>query len=198
MATFVAMFYSQRSRKILLEASESWDKNKELFTILKHIFDVKYLKTESRESEDYRKFSDNTFIDILKLLHKENKKTFMYNPERNEGFTPHFYIGRLYNLLNIDYTIFEYDIENDFLAYSLLNEEYNDDIKIKIIQKYNKLKKHYEMIHYLFKIKSKSKFEKNIKSFSRFINDPSILFKDNLTKFIKNDRLSRRFEPQLF
>jgi hypothetical protein len=198
MATFVAMFYSQRSRKILLEASENWDKNKELFTILKHILDDKYLKTESRESEDYRKFSDNTFIDILRLLHKENKKTFMYNPERNEGFTPHFYIGRLYNLLKIDYTIFEYDIENDFLVYSLLNEEYNDDINIKIIQKYNKLKKHYEMIHYLFKIKSKSKFEKNIKSFSRFINDPSILFKDNLTKFIKNDRLSRRLkEPPL-
>jgi hypothetical protein len=192
MATFIAMFYSQRSRKILLEASENWDKNNELSTILKHILDDKYLKTENRESEDYRKFSDNTFIDILKLLHKENKKTFMYNPERNEGFTPHFYIGRLYNLLKIDYTIFEYDIENDFLVYSLLNEEYNNDINIKIIQKYNKMKKHYEMIHYLFKIKSKSKFEKNIKKFSRFISDPSIMFKDNLTKFIKNDRLSRR------
>jgi len=198
MATFVAMFYSQRSRKILLEASESWDKNKELFTILKHILDDKYLKTESNESEDYRNFSDNTFIDILKLLYKENKKTFMYNPERNEGFTPHFYIGRLYNLLKIDYTIFEYDIENDFLVYSLLNEEYNDDINIKIIQKYNKLKNHYEMIHYLFEIKSKSKFEKNIKKLSRFINDPSILFKDDLTKFIKNDRISRRLkEPPL-
>jgi hypothetical protein len=100
----------------------------------------------------------------------------------------------LYNLLKIDYTIFEYDIENNFLVYSLLNEEYNNDIDIKIIQKYNKLKKHYEMIHYLFTIKPKSTFEK-LKRFSMF---PSLLFKDDVAKFIKNDRLSRRLkEPPL-
>jgi len=194
MATFVAMFYSQRSRKLLLDASKEWKIDKELFKLMKHILDDRYLKTQSRESEDYKRFSDNTFIDILKLLHQENAKIFMFNPTRNEGFTPHFYIGRLYNLLKIDYTIFEYDIENDFLVYSLLNEEYNDDIKIKIIEKYNKLKKHYEMIHYLFKIKPKSTFEK-LKRFSMF---PSLLFKDDVAKFIKNDRISMRLkEPPL-
>jgi hypothetical protein len=179
MATFVAMFYSQRSRKILLEASNGWDKKKRLFILLKHILDDKYLKTASRESEDYRKFSDNTFIDILKLLHQENKRTFMYNPTRNKGFTTHFYIGRLYNLLNIDYTIFEYDIETDFLTYSLLNEEYNDDIDVKIIQKYNRSKKQYEIIHPRFEIKSKSTLKKKIMKFSKFIKKPLLFFKND-------------------
>jgi hypothetical protein len=31
MATFVAMFYSQRSRKLLLEASNSWNNKKAIF-----------------------------------------------------------------------------------------------------------------------------------------------------------------------
>jgi hypothetical protein len=47
MAAFVAMFYSQRSRKILLEASKGWDKDKnnKLIQSLKHVLDDKYLKT---------------------------------------------------------------------------------------------------------------------------------------------------------
>ena len=79
MATFVAMFYSQRSRKLLLESSKSWDvkkgifpifwnNRKKLFTLLKHVLDDKYLKTENRESKDYtdyKRFSDNTFGKIL-------------------------------------------------------------------------------------------------------------------------------------
>ena len=78
------------------------------------------------------------------------------------------------------------------MSYSVINRMF-------VLEKsYEELKNHYEMIHYLFEIKSKSKFEKNIKKLSRFINDPSILFKDDLTKFIKNDRISRRLkEPPL-
>ena len=56
MAAFVAMFYSQRSRKLLLNASEGWNKRKALFTLLKQVLDDRYLKVESRESEDYKKF----------------------------------------------------------------------------------------------------------------------------------------------
>jgi len=65
MATFVVMFYSQRSRKILLKASKDWGEDN-LFTLLKHVLNNKYLKMASRESEDYRNFSDDTFIEILK------------------------------------------------------------------------------------------------------------------------------------
>jgi hypothetical protein len=195
MATFVAMFYSQRSRKILLEASKNWDTDNELFRILKHVLDDKYLKTlAGKESDDYRNFNDNTFIDILKLLYKEDKKTFVYNPKLNKGFSPHFYIGRLYKLLNVNYTIFEYDTDDDFLTYSLLNEEYNDDINLKIVQKYNRLKKYNEILYYKFTLKPQSYFEKNIKKISSLINRSSNWFKDAHTQFNKRDKLSSWFK----
>ena len=126
MAAFVAMFYSQRSRKKLLNASHSWNKKKDLFTLLKHVLDDKYLKTASRESEDYKMFSDNTFVDILTLLYKENSKAFPYNPKTNDGgFNSEYYIGKLYKLLNVDYKIFDYNVSDKHLFYSYLNEEFS-------------------------------------------------------------------------
>ena len=137
MATFVAMFYSQRSRKILLEASKNWykkkggftifrDKKDKLFKILKHVLDDKYLKVGSRESEDYKKFSDDTFVNILSYLNIENKNSFPYDPKKVKGgFHPEFYIGKLYKLLNVDYKIFDFSTKDNTIAYSYLNEEYN-------------------------------------------------------------------------
>ena len=136
MAAFVAMFYSQRSRKKLLDASPSWNKKKPLFTILKHILDDKYLKAASRESEDYRKFSDDTFGKVLSLLYKENNKIFPYNPKANiGGFNPEYYIGRLYKLLNVDYRMYDYNHADNVFAYSFLNEDFNSDILYKVANK---------------------------------------------------------------
>jgi len=155
MATFVAMFYSQRSRKILLDASSNWvikkgrfpifwNNREKLFTLLKHILDDKYLKTENRESKDYKnykKFSDNTFGKILTLLNKLDKKTFPYIPKYiTGGFDLEYYIGKLYKLLNVDYIVYEYNITGDVLLYSFLNENFNKvryriekrNIKIKL------------------------------------------------------------------
>jgi len=134
MAAFVAMFYSQRSRKILLDTSKGWNKKKELFTILKHILDDKYLKTvDGRESEDYRRFSDDTFGKILSLLFKENKKLFPYNPKAiSAGFNPEYYIGRLYKLLNVDYRMYDYNVHDNVFAYSFLNEEFNNELLYKV------------------------------------------------------------------
>ena len=130
MATFVAMFYSQRSRRLLLNASSGW-KNKKVFTLLKHVLDDKYLKAESRESEDYKKFSDDTFGNILRLLYKENSNAFPYNPDTiDDGYIPELYIGKLYNLLNIDYKMFSYNVADDILIYSHLNEEFKRDYEI--------------------------------------------------------------------
>ena len=125
MATFVAMFYSQRSRKLLLDASPGWNKKKRLFGLLKHVLDDKYLKTANRESADYKKFSDNTFGKILTLLHKDNSAVFPYDPKTISGFNSEYYIGKLYNLLNIDYKMFDYNLSDDHLFYSYLNEELN-------------------------------------------------------------------------
>jgi len=135
MAAFVAMFYSQRSRKILLDTSKGWNKKKELFTILKYILDDKYLKAESRESEDYRKFSDDTFGKVLSLLYKENKTLFPYKPKAiSGGFNPEYYIGRLYKLLNVDYRMYDYNIADNVFAYSFLNEEFNNDVIYKVVK----------------------------------------------------------------
>jgi hypothetical protein len=137
MATFVAMFYSQRSRKLLLEASKSWEvkkgrfpifwnNRKKLFTLLKHVLDDKYLKIENRESKDYKNykmFRDNTFGKILTLLNRIDKKSFPYIPNYiTGGFELEYYIGKLYKLLNVDYILYDYNPGDDVLFYSYLNE----------------------------------------------------------------------------
>ena len=138
MATFVAMFYSQRSRKLLLEASKGWNNKRSLFALLKHVLDDKYLKEGSRESEDYKKFSDNTFGKILSYLNIENNKIFPYDPKKvTGGFSPEVYVGKLYKLLNIDYKMFHYSIQDNTVVYSENNEEYellNYTIKKKKIE----------------------------------------------------------------
>jgi hypothetical protein len=97
--------------------------------LLKQVLDDKYLKTASRESEDYEKFSDDTFGKILSLLYKENSKVFPYNKKTVDGgFTPINYIGKLYKLLNVDYKIYEYKrgIFYHNLYYSYMNEEFDN------------------------------------------------------------------------
>ena len=126
MAAFVAMFYSQRSRRKLLNVSHTWNKNKKLFTLLKQLLDDKYLKVESRESKDYEKFRDDTFGEVLSLLNKEDNKAFPYNPKTvSGGFNPEFYIGKLYKLLGVDYKMFDYNVSDNHLFYHFSNEELN-------------------------------------------------------------------------
>jgi hypothetical protein len=134
------MFYSQRSRKILLDASKEWDTKKKLFKLLKHVLDEKYLKVGSKESEDYKHFKDTAFGEILQYLNIENKDKFPYVPKNNKnGFNPDLYIGKLYKLLNVDYKMFEYTSKDDALVYSFLNDEYNF-IKYAIEGKNKKVK----------------------------------------------------------
>ena len=126
MAAFVAMFYSQRSRRKLLNVSHTWNKNKRLFILLKQLLDDKYLKVASRESDDYMKFSDDTFGEVLSLLNKEDNKAFPYNPKTvYGGFNPEFYIGKLYKLLGVDYKMFDYNVSDKHLFYYFINEELN-------------------------------------------------------------------------
>lgn len=128
-AIFVAMFYSQRSRKLLLTASLGWNKKNELFNLFKNVLEDKYLKTAGgRESEDYRNYTEDTLIKILKLMNKEDKNAFPYNPIHKtvvESFRPKLYIGRLYTLLGVNYKMFDYSTLDYKLRYSYLNEDYN-------------------------------------------------------------------------
>ncbi len=133
MAIIVSMFYSQRSRKILLDAAKyNWDKRDELFKLLKHILYHKYM---SKDGEDYRDYSDDTFNKVLSLLYDKDPNSFPYDPRKGDvvAIPPQLYIGRLYNLLNIDYKIFDYShtYNNSYytymLAYSDLNNEFGID-----------------------------------------------------------------------
>ena len=123
MSTFVAMFYSQRSRKILIEASKYWNKQIKLFSILNDILkDKKY---------DYSQLKYDIFEPMLIYLNNSiSAKSFPYKPRLNNGFIAEIYIGRLYKLLNIDSIIFEYNpnAKEDWLAYSIFNEEFDNII----------------------------------------------------------------------
>ena len=125
MATFVAMFYSQRSRKILLEASKNWNKYNELFILLKHVLDDKYLKVESRDSKDYEKFSDNTFRKILILLNRADHSKFPYNPRYvSGGFYPKYYIGKLIMHILLLFHVIKNGLIKYFLFYKKLGKRY--------------------------------------------------------------------------
>ena len=127
LTTLVAMFYSQRSRKVILEASKLWDKHSPLFKSLKRILKDKYLKEGKGESKEYRDFVDKTFLDILILLFKKNKNAFPFDPRQvtQHPFYTEPYIGKLYTLLGVDYKFFDYVEPNDTLAYSIYNKEYD-------------------------------------------------------------------------
>ena len=134
MALFVAMFYSQHNRKILLKASKNWVQDNELFKTLYDVLHNKYLK-KSANGEDYDDFSDDTFIKILSLLFQKNKKIFPFNPKHKKmlkAFSPQLYIGKLYTLLGIDYKMFDYNKRRNILRYSCFNKEYDDLLILKI------------------------------------------------------------------
>jgi hypothetical protein len=154
MSTFVAMFYSQRSRKIILEASKKWNKRDPLFKSLKNILVDKYIKVAKGESDEYKSFTEKTFLDLLTLLFEKNKKKFSYDHRQVKSpYMTKFYIGKLYKLLGVNYKVFDYIEQKDLLAYSYINEEYDilthlisngalksviDDEKIKEAEKLGK------------------------------------------------------------
>ena len=168
MATIVAMFYSQRSRKILLKQIDKESTKKkvddELYNIFNDILNDKENSNNYNEDE-----TNNTFWRIMTLLYNKNKEIFPYKPSINKGYNSDFYIGRLYNLLDIDYTIIEYNNENNYMVYSLLNEEYNDDYTITQEIKKQKEQPIYQIVKKTIKkavsyfIPTKDKYKKLIK-----------------------------------
>ena len=137
MATFVAMFYSQRSRKILQKASKDWKSEVGVFNLFKEILNDKYMKKNMNDAE-YKKliddtFKDETFEDILKNLHELDKNSFHFNPSIHRGYSPRLYIGRLYKLLNVNYRVFEYNIMDKHLFYSYMNIELFDTYNYELI-----------------------------------------------------------------
>ena len=152
MATFVAMFYSQRSRKLLIEASKHWDENKQLFKLFKFILNHKYKKISSRDKINYEYFyTEFVYFILLFYLNKENNIKFPYDPSNvNEGFAPDHYIGQLYNLLKIDNSIYEYNTITNILAYSNLNKEFDNSIIRSYIYSNSQLNVNYRIDYNLY------------------------------------------------
>jgi hypothetical protein len=131
MTTFVAMFYSQRSRKKIIEASKNWHSNEDLFKIFKFILDNKYIKNSSKNYKNYEYFyTEFVYFLILLFLNRGNPVAFPYNPilHSDKGFVSEFYISKLYDLLEIDNRIYEYNVKQQILAYSILNKEFDNII----------------------------------------------------------------------
>jgi hypothetical protein len=124
MAIMVAMFYSQHSRAILSTSIDDNLKlgNANLEKFFKNLF--------------HQNFEEGfTDTDILKLLYETNSEMFMIEPSDDiwaGGIDPIIYIGALYDLLKINYIMFEFN-ENtrDSLIYSLFNKEYNQHVSKK-------------------------------------------------------------------
>jgi hypothetical protein len=145
MATMVSMFYSQRSRRTLVDASKKWttqvedEPKKELFNLFKSVLNDRYLMKTMPSKDNEGSGDKDTFIKILKTLHLYKPETFPYNIDIHSGFRSEYYIGKLYELLDVDCKIFHYNYKTGFIFYSFLNKELDsveyktEGKKIKII-----------------------------------------------------------------
>ena len=138
LADIVVMFYSQRSRRVIMEASKTWDKKDTVINLFRDLLYNRYLivGSDPHNSEEHETFNENTFIEILQGLYAKDNIKFPYNPVLNLTYSVYPYLCKLYNLLGVDYKVFEILLIDDVLLYySSLNKEY-DGIDIPTIPIY--------------------------------------------------------------
>lgn len=129
LAVIVVMFYSQRSRKVIMDSSKTWNTQDNVIKLFRDLLYERYLivGSDPNKSEEHKTFNEDTFIEILQELYNMNKIRFPYNPKDNLPYNGFSYLCRLYNLLGVDYRAFEILWREDdvLLYYSSLNEEYD-------------------------------------------------------------------------
>jgi hypothetical protein len=131
LAIIVIMFYSQRSRRVIMEASKTWDirgktgVERIVFSLFENLLYDRYLIVgdDPHNSQEHETFNEDTFVEILQRLREMNSYDFPYNPKDNEGYYMDTYIYKLYNLLGVDCKIF--DMFLDDLYYSSINKEFD-------------------------------------------------------------------------
>jgi hypothetical protein len=130
LAIIVIIFYSQRSRRVIMEASKTWDGRKNVIKLFRNLLYERYLIVgdEPKNSEEYKTFNEGTFIEILKELYEMDSIKFPYNPRYNEPYYADSYLCKLYTLLGVDYKMFDYTSSKS-LYYSSFNKEFDDIIK---------------------------------------------------------------------
>jgi hypothetical protein len=131
LAIIVIMFYSQRSRRVIIEASKTWDirgktgVERIVFSLFENLLYDRYLIVgdDPHNSQEHETFNEDTFVEILQRLREMNSDDFPYNPKDNEGYYMDSYIYKLYNLLGVDCKVF--DMFLDDLYYSSINKEFD-------------------------------------------------------------------------
>ena len=129
LADIVVMFYSQRSRRVIMKASKTWDKKNTVINLFRDLLYNRYLivGSDPHNSEEHETFNENTFIEILQGLYHMDKIRFPYNPVLNLTYSVYPYLCKLYNLLGVDYKAFDYVPSSGSFYYSRLNKK-NDGI----------------------------------------------------------------------
>ena len=131
LAVIVVMFYSQRSRKVIMDSSNTWNTQDNVIKLFRDLLYERYLivGSDPYKSEEYKTFNEDTFIEILQGLYDMNATRFPYNPKENLPYNGFSYLCRLYNLLGVDYKAFEIMFNDDDddvqFYYSSLNKEYD-------------------------------------------------------------------------
>lgn len=140
LALFMSMFYSQRSRIKLLQASKTWNEDIEIFKILKNILHNKYLKTN--EISDFEYFKVISAEKLLGLLHEHDSDNFEFDPTQADGYHVVMYINKLYKFLNLN--TLSLDLENENLYYSLYNNYQTDNQDKTKVRVYFQIEKNIE------------------------------------------------------
>ena len=109
LAIIVAMFYSQRSRKVMMDSSKTWDRQNKVIELFRDLLYDRYLTVGSDpyKDEEHKTFNENTFVEILKQLYNMDSRKFPYNPVYNKTYYVNSYLCKLYTLLGVDYKMFE-------------------------------------------------------------------------------------------
>ena len=109
LAIIVAMFYSQRSRKVMMDSSKTWDRQNKVIELFRDLLYDRYLTVGSDpyKDEEHKTFNENTFVEILKQLYNMDSRKFPYNPIYNKTYYVNSYLCKLYTLLGVDYKMFE-------------------------------------------------------------------------------------------
>ena len=116
-SVLMAILYSEESRKLLLEKSNTWDveKYKIQYENFKYV-----LKNKKMRDNDYTYLEDlnNNLYKNLKILDK--KKIISNINKENAGILPAIYIRYIYNILDVN--VLYLDKKGDKLYYSLYND----------------------------------------------------------------------------
>jgi hypothetical protein len=141
LAVIVIMFYSQRSRRVIMEASKTWDirgktgVERTVFSLFRKLLYERYLIVgdEPANIREYKTFNEDTFVEMLKRLHEMNNKDYPYNPDDDEPYYMDSYIYKLYNLFGVDCKMFDYEPSSQDIYYSSINKEFDRNISISSI-----------------------------------------------------------------